>query len=267
MKSDDIYHALWIGDSLPASAAGCLASFVRHGHRVQLYVYDELRGIPKGVEVLDANKVVSYDRIFRHPRTGSLATFANHFRYTLLHRQGGTWIDCDLYCLRPIPADEEILLGYESPDVINNALLRLPKGSQVTNDLLGIFEHRQSFLPWLLPSARRRAWFRHHFMRRPYYQVATFGTTGPGALTWIMRERGLAHLAKPPDVFYPFKYADAERAADADYDERSFIVPESMTFHLWNEVLRHRKGPPEPGSLMARIQDEGRGGLPAVVLD
>ncbi len=266
MKSDDIFHALWIGKTLPAMAAGCLASFVRQGHSVHLYLYDALPRVPEGVELRDANKIVPRERIFLHHKNKSLSSFSDHFCYTLLHRLGGTWIDCDLYCLRPIPAEEEILLGYQSPDVINKSLLRLPKGSKITKDLLGIFEHRQSYLPWLQPATRRRAWLRHHFLRKPYYEVIPFATTGPVAVSWFLREAGLEGAAKPRDVFYPLSFDDAGRAAEADFSERDCITERSLTIHLWNEVLRLRKGPPEPGSLVARIEAEGEGGPPAVVV-
>lgn len=266
-KNDDIFHALWIGESLPAMAAGCLRSFIRLGHRVQMYIYDEVEGLPEGLEIKDANQVVPRERIFRHHRTNSLSSFSDHFCYTLLNTRGGTWIDCDLYCLRPIPPDEEILLGVQDAKTINKSLLRLPKGSQMTKDLLGIFEHRQSYLPWLLPSTRRRAWLRHHFLRKPYYAVIPFATTGPVAVSWFLRQAGLESVAKPRDVFYPLPFDEALRATEADFDVRQYITSNTWTIHLWNEVLRQRKEPPEPGSLIDRIEEEGRGGPPALVVD
>ncbi|MEQ8653148.1 MAG: hypothetical protein RIC87_11855 [Kiloniellales bacterium] len=264
MKSDGIYHALWVGDSIPALAAGCLASFVRLGHRVQLYTYDDLAGVPKGVEVLDAATILGRERIFRHHRTGTLSVFSDHFAYTLLYKFGGTWIDCDMYCVRPVPGDEEILYGREAPDRLNKSLFRLPKGSDIAHDLLGVFEHRQSHLPWLLPSTRRRAWLRHHLLRKPYYQIIPVATTGPAAFTYFLEQRGLDRLAKDTDVFCSLSFDDALRITQADYDESCFLTDNSLAVHLWNDVQRFKTSPPQPGSLFARIEEEGRGGPPAI---
>ncbi len=267
MKSEDIFYALWVGESLPPLAAGCLRSFVRHGHRVQLYVYDEMQGLPEGVEIKDASLILGRDRIFRHYRTKTLSVFSDHFAYSLLNRLGGTWIDCDMYCVRPIPSDEEYLFCRESEDRIAKGVFRLPKGSPITTDLLGVFEHRQSYLPWLLPGTRRRAWFRHHLLRRPYYEVIPVATTGPAAVTYFLERYGLTHLAKTVDSFLPLKFEDAARIAEAGFHESQFLTANSLTIHLWNDARKVGNAPPEPGSLMARIEEEGRGGAAAITLD
>ncbi len=237
---------------------------MRHGHSVVLYCYDAPAGVPAGVKLLDAARILPASRIVRHYRTKGLSVFADHFRYKLLHMQGGTWIDCDLYCLKPFDFPGETLFGRSAPDVINNALLRLPAGSPLAEDLVGIFEHKQAYLPWLLPSTRRRAWLRHHLYRKPYYAVIPIGNTGPAALTWFAEQHGLSEMAQEPEVFYPVRWEDAGRFAEADFDLASQLTSRCAAIHLWNDVLRHRKEPPEPGSLLARIEAEGRGGPPAL---
>ena len=131
---------------------------------------------------------------------------------------------------------------------------------------MGIFEHKQAYLPWLLPSTRRRAWFRRHLYRKPYFAVIPIGTTGPAALTWFAKHRGLADKAEPPEVFYPLRWEEAERFAEADFDAAASLGPRAAAIHLWNDVLRHRTAPAEAGSLLARIEEEGRGGPPALTL-
>ena len=42
--------------------------------------------------------------IFRYRDNGSYAGFANFFRYELLRKRGGWWVDLDTICLRPFPA-------------------------------------------------------------------------------------------------------------------------------------------------------------------
>jgi len=47
-------RSLWIGGALSRLERVCLTSFLRAGHKVYLYTYDEVSNIPDGV---DAPKV------------------------------------------------------------------------------------------------------------------------------------------------------------------------------------------------------------------
>ena len=263
----DSYHALWIGESLPAYLAGCLASFLRLGHRVVLHSYEPVEGLPAGTETADAARVLPREKVFLHHRTRGLSAFSDHFRYRVLQDCGGTWIDTDIYLLRPISDPAPVLFAMNEPTVIGAGLLRLPPGHPLLCDLLGIFEHQPHRLPWLLPSTRRRAWLRRHLLRRPYYAVTPIGSTGPGALTWLVKRHGLEERALPTAAICPVPWEEANCFARADFDVRPLLGPETLGIHLWNDVLRHRAEPPEPGSLMARIAEEGRGGAAALTLD
>src|SRR5687768_2878830 len=81
---------LWIGPSLGAVERACLKSVLRQGHRLALYCYREPIGVPDGVELRDAAEILPEHRIIRH-KTGSVALFANWFRYELQRRSLGTW--------------------------------------------------------------------------------------------------------------------------------------------------------------------------------
>ncbi|MBC6417071.1 MAG: galactosyltransferase Lgt5, partial [Rhodospirillales bacterium] len=133
-------HALWIGERLPPLARACLGSFLRFGHRVVLYSYGPLADLPDGIELKDAASVVRPERIVRHARTKSPALFANHFRYKLLEREPGYWIDCDLYCIRPLSIAENPVFGWQDRQYINNALLRFDAGSPLLASLTALYE-------------------------------------------------------------------------------------------------------------------------------
>jgi len=84
-----------------------MASYMKCGHPVHLYVYGGVDGVPEGVTVLDGRAILPEERICPYgpaagPGTGSLALFANVFRYALLNRNGGIWSDCDIVCLKPL---------------------------------------------------------------------------------------------------------------------------------------------------------------------
>jgi hypothetical protein len=89
---------LWIGPQLGAVERACLKSVISQGHPLALYCYDVPEGVPTGVEVRDAASILPRDRVIRH-RSGSVAIFANWFRYELQRRELGIWLDTDVYPL------------------------------------------------------------------------------------------------------------------------------------------------------------------------
>ena len=79
---------LWVEGPLSALERLSMASFIRCGHPVQLYVYGQVSAVPEGVTVLDGRSILPEERICRYgpaagPGEGSLALFANLFRYAL----------------------------------------------------------------------------------------------------------------------------------------------------------------------------------------
>ena len=95
-------HAVWIGGPLGSMHVACLKSFVRIGHRTVLHVYDDPTDAPAGVELADASKILPRERVVVH-RNGSYALFADIFRYKLLASGAEIYVDCDMYCVRPLP--------------------------------------------------------------------------------------------------------------------------------------------------------------------
>ena len=97
------FRSFWFGGDLSPVEHLCLKSFIAHGHRFQLYAYEEVGNVPRGCELLDAATVVPRDQLFLYAHgdhAGTPAGFANLFRYTLLDRDGGWWVDTDVLCLR-----------------------------------------------------------------------------------------------------------------------------------------------------------------------
>src|SRR6476659_583016 len=85
---------LWIGDSLGPIERACLRSVLGHGHALTLYCYKEPIGIPAGVDLADASAILPESAVLRDS-TGSVALFSDWFRYELLQRGLGTWVDTD----------------------------------------------------------------------------------------------------------------------------------------------------------------------------
>lgn len=248
--------SLWIGPSLGAVERACLKSVLRQGHPLALYCYSPPAGVPDGVELRDAAQIIPQHRIIRH-KSGSVALFADWFRYELQRRGLGTWLDTDIYLLKPLDGENAYLLGEEEPGRINNGVMRIPSDSPLLPPLLAMFEEK--CVPfWLPPRARLAAWWRLRTTGSSGLADMHWGSTGPQALSALAARHGLAHLAEPPQVFYPARWQDAEWIRDPGVALQDVITGQTVALHLWNERIKRFKNLPAPGgSFLARLQAEG----------
>jgi hypothetical protein len=127
----------WHGRPLSIYEKLSLASFLHHGHPVELWCYEELDA-PEGVQLLDASEILPRERVFPYPggpAQGSYMAGSNIFRWALLDRVGGIWSDLDVLCLRPfvdLPED----WAYSG----NTAVVGLSAGNPISRRVLGELE-------------------------------------------------------------------------------------------------------------------------------
>lgn len=212
--------------------------------------------MPEGVELRDAADILPESTIIRH-HSGSVSLFSNRFRYALMARGLGTWLDADAYLLKPLESERPYLFGACDLGWINGAILRLPPDSPVLPPLLELFEER-TVPPWLPWRARAGAAWRLARTGRSGLSHMPWGSAGPRALTAMLRAHGLLHLAEPADVFYPVAWTDADWLRDPAQPVEEKITERTVSIHLWNERIKHFKDLPAPaGSFLERLQEEG----------
>lgn len=245
-----VCHTLWIGDRLPPLLAVCLESFVRQGHRVELHAYRSVEA-PRGVTVRDASAILPYRPAGSHQGHGAIPVFADWFRYELLERVHGIWIDTDLVCVRPIALRKQYLFGYDSGRVINNAVLRLPSGSALLRQMRDLFPGHGFIPPWFGPVRRLRYRVKHLCGIHRDITTLPHASSGPAALTWYANEQGVADQALPPEAFYPLCLSQCSRALNGDFDIAGLITPRTLCVHLWHNSLPSLD--PHPHSLIGRL--------------
>jgi hypothetical protein len=249
--------SLWIGGDLGAIAAACLSSFVRRGHRVVLYCYDQPKDVPDGVETADAGPIVSSDRIFKHKETGSYAFFSDLFRYQLMRASAGIWIDCDVYCVRPITTETPHVFGWQRAGSVNNAVLRLPHDSPVLDPLIALFAQKTPVPPWL-SKEQSEHWLAARFAGEEFTMAdLPWGSSGPEALTYCLGANGLLRHASPVEVFYPLPFNRGQLLLQAGADLRGIVTPRTLTIHLWNQMLSRHLDRAERGSAIDRLRRTG----------
>ena len=165
-----IIQALWIGDDLTNLEKLCVQSFLDNGHEFHLYTYADIGGIPDGAVVKDGNEILPESEIYTGSRTG-YAAFSDYFRYHLLYKKGGWWVDMDTVCVKPFDfVDEYVFFGINKMRY-GNAPLKCPAGCEFAKSMS---------------------------------QVKTYSYEVSGPLIYdTIREFGLERFCKPFYVFNP----------------------------------------------------------------
>lgn len=231
----------------------CFAAAAAAGHRLTVYSYEPLVGLPPGVAVGDANQIIHSDRVFQHQRSGSVAMFSDLFRYEGLRRGLGTWIDADMLVLRPLPSSR-IILARDHNNEVGNSVLRLPAEHSFLAEMKRLSEARVPIAShWPLRHKLRQ--IARTCVGRPMplseMKLATFG---PPALTQHVKVNKLDAIVLAPTVFYPLPGANAEDAFTPSADVERLFTPDTVGVHLWHSKIISRKGSPPPsGSFLARM--------------
>lgn len=226
----------WHGRPLSRIERLSLASFVANGHAVHLHAYEELAGVPQGVTIVDARTILPANSIFHHSKSGSIAAFADLFRYRLLFEAGGIWADTDMICLQPLHYDTPEIFGWMDSELINNALLGLPKGHAIAKWMAECCENPNRWLPYDNFKTRRRKLKRRLLLSRR--GDIAWGEYGPQGFTQAARHLGLTDRAQPFWHFYPLHYKQWAAIFDRSLAGNLEFLGQSKAIHLWNEMFR-----------------------------
>jgi hypothetical protein len=213
-------QTLWIGP-MNYLIANCLSSFIKQGHSVHLYCYDDPPDIPKDVKIYSADDILPKKILQQNvigEGKGSYAAFSDLFRFALLYQRGGWWIDADMFCLRPFVAQNSHVVATEH-DSIGTCVIRAPSGSEILRSTLAIISQiRIEDVAWseykdiyasVVISAQMSNIIQHshvfcpipwnmitHYVRTEY--VPTFEHTTLGVHLWheVWRREKLMSLSK-----------------------------------------------------------------------
>jgi len=255
MDSPLTLNALWVGNALPPLQRLCLTSAAATGCHVRLFTYEPVDGVPPGIEVVDGNEVLGIDKMIRHSRSQSAALFSDRFRYEILARRLGAWIDTDLLFIKAPQARAHCLLGWEDDELVGTAFIWIKPGQPLIEDL-----RRHAFddhlIPGWLPWWKRSQLSVRKAVGRPkHVSDLDWGVIGPHLLTWLLRQSDLVSEVGPTSWFSPLPWDDRRRISDGDLDWQSLIKPETICVHLWNYGLTPelRTREPQAGSLLHAI--------------
>jgi hypothetical protein len=112
-------QTFWTGKPLSRLERAALQSYVNCGYTVDIYTYNPLAEFRKQVpptpfiRIHDAREVLPETKLFQYAGRAAVGKrddaysylpFSDLFRFTMLHKNGGAWMDLDIFLTRPIPA-------------------------------------------------------------------------------------------------------------------------------------------------------------------
>jgi len=230
------FQTFWFGPELSPYEHMCLASFIKHGHKVQLFSYSNI-SVPVGVENVDAREILPEDKVFFYKRgagAGSVSAFSNVFRYKLLSERGGWWIDTDLICLSPDAPKGDFVAAYEDLGRINGAIIFCREGDPLIRLCLEQSLSMGDDIEW--------------------------GAIGPALLTVNASALGYSNKVLPMHTCYPVHYTEATQLLmPSKRDILAGRSQGSFCLHLWNEIFRRKSIEkaylPPKGSFLRSIAD------------
>ena len=246
----------WHGP-LDALRRTCLRSQVAAGHKVTVYSFEPLAGLPGGVGNAEAEAILPHAFAERLRPTGpdgvwrdwTTLQFSDFFRMRLMARNAGLWLDADVLLLKPVEIDPaRPYFAWERPRQLGNSVLYLPPNDSIVVAFQDLMQQEEMTPDWL--ALRHRLTFTLRQLRGGSNRLSDIRVAiyGPAALTALARRAGELHYALPRKSFYAVHAEPKLFFEPADF---SALIgdPEMIGLHI--SPKGRGSQPPVPGSLYA----------------
>ena len=246
----------WHGP-LDALRPTCLRSQVAVGHKVTVYSFEPLAGLPAGVGNAEAEAILPHGFAEKLRPAGpdgvwrdwTALQFSDFFRMRLMARHQGLWLDADVLLLKPVEVDPgQPYFAWERSRQLGNSVLYLPPGDPIVAAFAALMQQDELTPDWL--ALRHRLIFALRRLRGRSNRLSDIRVAiyGPAALTALARRAGELRYALPKKSFYA---VHAEPKSFFEPSDFSALIgdPEVLGFHVSPKGRDSEK--PMPGSLYA----------------
>jgi hypothetical protein len=246
----------WHGP-LDALRQTCLRSQVAAGHKVTVYSFDPVPGLPDGVANAEAEAILPHsfsERLRPAEPDGSwrdwtVLQFSDFFRVRLMAESAGLWLDADVLLLKPIEIDPaKPFFAWERPRQIGNSVLYLPPNDPIVAAFGDLMEQEELTPDWL--ALRHRLTFALQRLRGGSNHLADIRIAiyGPAALTALASRHGSLRDALPMKSFYAVHSEPKRFFEPSDF---SALIGDPDVFGLHLSPKGRSKKAPVAGSLYA----------------
>ena len=235
----------------------CLRSQLAAGHKVTVYSFDTIPGLPAGIENAEAEAILphAFSERLRPPqpdgswRDWTTLQFSDFFRMKLMAKGLGLWLDADVLLLKPVVIDPaKPYFAWERPRQLGNSVIYLPAEHGIVAAFEELMEQEELTPNWL--SVRHRITFMMRRLRGSSNRLSDIRVAifGPAALTALARRTGELQNALPKQSFYAV-HAEPKLFFDPSSYLGLVTNPEIIGLHISPKGRGGEK--PIPGSLYA----------------
>ena len=240
--SKPVVQSLWIGDKLTNLEKMCINSFLLHGYDFHLYTYGPVQGVPEGTTIKEGTDILPASEIFcyaanttqvKDPSTykTSPSAFSNLFRFTLIYKLGGVWVDTDIICHKfydftkdPYTFISECDKKYKELK-FGASIIAGRKGDPVMLDAINICQKRKQLIlegkiPWGLGPATVKAIIEKYSLQK------------------YLKEWNFANSCNCHHVETIMNSGYIPKEGGKYYRSLTDAPPVSHFIHLWNEFWR-----------------------------
>lgn len=217
MRTYDPIQSLWIGNVLSPMEQMCIQSYQQQGHEFYLYVYEPVEGVPAGTIIKDAAGILPPDQLFVD-EFGGYVNVSNQFRYALLYKKGGWWVDMDTVCIKPFDFSTDFVFSserYEKHDriAVNTTYIKSLPGARFLKDCLDFMQARGT-------------------------QNLHWGELGINLISRMIFRNQMGEFVQQPEIFCPVSIS----RFDAFLQAEGYELPEaSYALHWWHELWKRYK--------------------------
>lgn len=242
-----IINSFWYGSPLDEIGKLCIKSFIHHGFEFHLWSYDKNVSVPKGCVVRDASEILDSSLIFKN-KGGSYAPFSDWFRFALLYKHGGTWVDMDMICLNPFTIPPNSICEQQE-GMFAMGIIDLDKGHPMAKALIDAYEAPTKRTDYdTFPRFKFKSSIKDLTLKEQREQ-SPWGFLGNDLLKLIYKRYNLNELTIRD--FYPVPCTQAGYIYNGltNFDS----IKDSKCIHMWGELVRKVKPKYTDNSIMKKL--------------
>jgi len=216
-------QGLWVGDRISKLEFMSYNSFIKNKFEYILYTYNNIANLPEKIIVRDANTILNKRFIIRGRGVGgttnSLGAFSDLFRWNLLYKKGGIYVDSDIICLKSFETKNNVAAGE-----LDGKSLKVTAGTQYLK-----FEKSSPIIAKALKESKNKK-----------LSITPWGSIGPTLINKLLpRESILDYNNFNANPNNNWNYVLYKHKTDffLELSEKENVYG----IHLWNEMWRINK--------------------------
>lgn len=222
-----IINGVWGSPRLTNIEKLSIRSFQDNGHEYHLWVTGSVEGVPEGTTVHNVGEVVPPDS----PNWFSTPIhFCDYFRYNLINKIGGWYVDVDVVCLKPFDHAQDYVIIAEDANggptatidfrYLSSCTFKAPPQCRLLKTIVEEIERRNPRNGCGLP---------------PRLRDINDGNGPPMFRKWVPKLR-LAEFIHPPYAFDALDYKDYHKFVSSGH--KLTFPEESYAIHLRSSFWR-----------------------------